>query len=166
MWSVVKAQFGWRAGHRGLGRGCGVGAGVPLSSLGAEHVIQEGGQLGTRVPGQQDGAHLTSWSLQARPGPVGHPCLQPLLLPRFGPCPSFLGFEVRSRVWGWNTCWASGSSSCGTQTHPRSTRPPSRSPRARSTCAGSGCGGWRSVEGGPASRAGDVGEGSRQAVIL
>lgn len=166
MWSVVKAQFGWRAGRRGLGRGCGVGAKVPLSSLGAEHVIQEGSQLGSRVPGQQDGAHLTSWSLQGRSGPVtpasSHfysPVLAPVL-------PSFLGFEVRSRVWGWNTCWASGSSSCGTQTHPRSTRPPSHSPRARSTYAGSGCGGWRSVEGGPASRAGDVGEGSRQAVIL
>lgn len=151
MWLVVKAHFGWRAHRRRLGQGC--RAGAPLSSLGAEHMIQEGGQLGSGVPGRQDSVHLTSWSLRAGPGPITpapchfHPPIWPLSF-----LPSFLGFEVRGQVWGWNTCWASGSSSCGTRTHPRSTQPPSHSPPARSTCAGSGCGGWHSVEGGPAGR--------------
>lgn len=137
-------------------------AGAPLSSFGAQHKIQGGSQLGNRVPGRQVSTH-TTWSLRAYPGPVnpapGHFC------PTFGPVlPSFLGFEVRGQKWGWNTCWASGSSSCGTQTHPRSTQPPFHSPLAQNTCAGLGCGGWHSVEGGPASQTG--GRGSRWAVIL
>lgn len=37
MWLVVKAHFGWRAHRRRLGQGC--RAGAPLSSLGAEHMI-------------------------------------------------------------------------------------------------------------------------------
>lgn len=87
--------------------------------------------------------HVQGWS----PLPPATSIPSPVLL-------SLLGSEIRGQVWGWNTCWASGSSSCGTQTHPRSTQPPSHSPRVQSTCAGSGCGGWHSVQGGPASQPG------------
>lgn len=167
--SVAKAQFGWRAHCKGAGVGVGGrgwGQGPPKRRW-CRACDPRGRSAGERCP--WPASQRTPYVLVPRRhvrgrSPLPWPLPPPVLAPVH---PSFLGFAVRGRGWGWNTCWASGSSSCETRTRPRSTRPPSRSPRAQSTCAGSSCGEWHSAQGGPAGQSRRWGrEGSKQAVIL